>query len=31
MVPEAVIVIVSLITLQKGNPDAYYIFLPWVV
>lgn len=27
MVPEAVIVIVSLITLQKGNPYAYYILL----
>ena len=29
--PEAVIVILSLLALQKGNPYAYYIFLRWVV
>jgi hypothetical protein len=29
--PEAVVVIMSLIALQKGNPYAYYIFLRWVV
>lgn len=28
--PEAAIVIMAIIALQKGNPYAYYLFLRWV-
>jgi hypothetical protein len=29
--PEAMVVILAVIALRKGNPHGYYVFLRWIV